>query len=88
MTTSEKFNEEINNKIVKYILNNFPSEFNDLTLPKDESLYEIGLLDSMGVIELVGFLENEFNVRIEDDEITYEKMGSINKMILLIISKT
>ena len=88
MTTSEKFNEEINNKIVKYILNNFPSEFNELTLPKDESLYEIGLLDSMGVIELVEFLENEFNVRIEDDEITYEKMGSINKMILLIISKT
>ena len=88
MTTAEKFNEEINNKIVKYILNNFPSEFNELTLPKDESLYEIGLLDSMGVIELVEFLENEFNVRIEDDEITYEKMGSINKMILLIISKT
>ncbi|ABV51095.1 Hypothetical protein P9215_14821 [Prochlorococcus marinus str. MIT 9215] len=88
MTTSEKYNEEINNKIVKYILNNFPSEFNELTLPKDESLYEIGLLDSMGVIELVEFLENEFNVRIEDDEITYEKMGSINKMILLIISKT
>ena len=88
MTTAEKFNEEINNKIVKYILNNFPSEFNELTLPKDESLYEMGLLDSMGVIELVEFLENEFNVRIEDDEITYEKMGSINKMILLIISKT
>ena len=88
MTTSEKYNEEINNKIVKYILNNFPSEFNELTLPKDESLYEMGLLDSMGVIELVEFLENEFNVRIEDDEITYEKMGSINKMILLIISKT
>ena len=40
------------------------------------------------VIELVEFLENEFNIRIEDHEITYEKMGSINKMILLIKSKT
>ena len=88
MTNCEKLRDEITNKIVIHILNNFPSQFNQKTLPKNESLYEIGLLDSMGVIELVEFLENEFNVRIEDDEITYEKMGSINKMILLIISKT
>ena len=53
----------------------------------NKSLYELGLLDSMGVIELVEFLENEFNIRIEDEEITYEKMGSINKMTELIISK-
>ena len=87
MSNSEKLREEITNKIVQHILNNFPSQFDAKTLPMNESLYELGLLDSMGVIELVEFLENEFNIRIEDEEITYEKMGSINKMTELIISK-
>ncbi len=75
--------EELSN----YILINHPSEYVRGTLPQEESLVEIGVLDSYGVIELVDFIETTWKCRIEDEELTREKMGSIRKMALLIANK-
>ena len=75
--------EELSN----YILINHPSEYVRETLPQEESLVERGVLDSYGVIELVEFIETTWECRIEDEELTREKMGSIKKMAILIASK-
>ena len=53
----------------------------------NSSLYEAGILDSVGIIELVVFLQEKYGIQIENDEITIEKFGSINKMAKLIIDK-
>ena len=70
-----------------YILTDHPSEYQRETLPQEESLVELGVLDSYGVIELVDFIEERWNCRIEDEELTKEKMGSIRKMAVLIAAK-
>ena len=49
-------------------------------LPLDKSLVEEGILDSYAVIELVSFLERQFKIRIPDEDITKENLGSIHKM--------
>ena len=36
-----------------------------------------GVIDSMGVIELVDFLQQEFGIAIGDDEITEANLGSL-----------
>ena len=56
-------------------------------IPKDKSLVELGLVDSFGVIELIGYFEKKYKIKIEDSEITKEKFGSINKMIKLVQKK-
>jgi acyl carrier protein len=56
-------------------------------LPRDESLVELGYLDSYAVVELVEFLEKNWNISILNEEITREKMGSLNKMATLILQK-
>jgi acyl carrier protein len=56
-------------------------------LPRDESLVELGLIDSYAVVELVEFLEQNWNISILNEEITREKMGSLNKMAALILQK-
>jgi len=56
-------------------------------LPRDESLVELGYLDSYAVVELVEFLEKNWNISILNEEITREKMGSLNKMAILILQK-
>ena len=56
-------------------------------LPMNSSLYEAGILDSVGIIELVSFLEEKYGIQIENNEITIEKFGSVNKMAKLIIDK-
>ena len=50
----------------------------------DKSLVELGYLDSFGIIDTVSFIENKWKIKIEDDELTKEKFGSLNKMIDLI----
>ena len=34
----------------------------------DDSFLDMGLIDSTGVLELVGHLEREYRIKIEDDE--------------------
>jgi acyl carrier protein len=56
-------------------------------LPVDQSLYESGILDSFGVVELVDFIEKRWSISILDAEITKENFGGINKMATLISAK-
>ena len=86
--TSEKTNQSIRETIVSYVLENHISNYNADTLPLDQSLFELDVLDSMGIIELISFIESTWSIVIEDTEITSEEMGSINKMIALIGKKT
>jgi acyl carrier protein len=51
-----------------------------VAIPLDRSLLEAGILDSFGIVELITFVEGEFNLDIPDDEITKENMGTLRKM--------
>jgi len=46
-------------------------------LPDDVSLQKRGIIDSTGVLELVGFLETRFSITVEDDELRPENLDSI-----------
>ena len=56
-------------------------------LPTEESLVELGYMDSYGVIDVITYLENKWKIKIDDLEITKEKFGSISKIINLVYSK-
>jgi acyl carrier protein len=49
-------------------------------IPLDESLVEVGILDSYGIVDLLTFIEGEFGLAIPEEDITREKLGSIRKM--------
>ena len=77
--------ESITIKLIEFILRtNYSNYYNKNNIPLNESLIEIGILDSYGIIELIEFIESTWAIVIEDDEITKEKFGSINKMTQLI----
>lgn len=57
-------------------------------IPLNKSLMELGYLDSFGIIELVTYLEKKYDIKVEDNEITLEIFGSIEKMADLVIKKT
>ena len=74
--------------IVRYVLENHMSKYNYATLPRDQSLLEIGVIDSYGVVELISFLETNWNIEIADAEITKEKLGSIYKMTSFVAARS
>jgi len=79
--------ESVRQEIVDFVLENFPSDCTAETLPLNESLLELGIIDSMGVIELVEFLETNWSIVIDESEITHEKMGGVTKMTNLVLEK-
>jgi len=54
----------------------------------DDSFLEKGILDSTGVLELVGFLEKQFSIRVESDELVPDNLDTLNKLVSFIEKKT
>ena len=50
------------------------------TLTDDASLLDIGVVDSTGVLEIIGFLETTFGFTVEDDEIVPDNLDSIERI--------
>jgi acyl carrier protein len=75
---------DVTSTLVDYILSHHPSRFDRETLPRDESLLELEVLDSAGVIEFIVFAEMTWDIEISDEDITKERMGSLTKMAVLV----
>ena len=54
----------------------------------DESLLDSGLVDSTGILEVVSFIEETFNISIEDEEMVPDNLDSVNKIASFIFRKT
>lgn len=66
-------------KIITYIKTEISMEpLDDIDL--DEDLLGNGLVDSLGMIKLVLFLEKEFNVHIGPEDMTVENFNTIQSI--------
>ncbi len=52
-----------------------------------DSFLEMGIIDSTGVLELVGYLEKEFALHIEADEIIPENLDSVERLSAFLARK-
>lgn len=50
----------------------------DFELRNDASLLGSGIIDSMGVMELIGFLEAEFGIVVADTDVTEDNIGTLD----------
>jgi acyl carrier protein len=57
------------------------------TLRPDEPLLARGIMDSVGVLELIEFLQQTFGVTIAEDEITEQNLGSLEAIARLVHGK-
>lgn len=67
----------VRDAIVGYIRDNFLYTRPDYRLGDDAPLIDDGIVDSMGAVELVTFLQERFAITIPDDEITEENFGTV-----------
>lgn len=70
---------KIKAKITGFIFENFP-QAKAKKLEENEPLLVNGILDSLGVLDVVSFLEKEFGISIDDGELTPENFQSILSM--------
>jgi acyl carrier protein len=73
---------DIENKLIDYF-----KEKVDTVVDSDTLLLEEKVIDSMGVIELVTFLEATYGVEFTDDDLTVDNFKTIGSISDLIVSK-
>jgi acyl carrier protein len=56
-------------------------------LNNDTSFLEKGIVDSTGIMELVGFVEQRFGIKVKDEELTPDNLDSIKKLAKFIRQK-
>lgn len=66
-------------KIKEFIVENFLFG-NANGLQDNTSFLEDGIIDSTGVLELVTFLEENYNIQVEDTELIPENLDSIDNI--------
>lgn len=79
--------EEVLAAVRSFITKEFLYMRPDFTLGDDESLLKGGVVDSMGVLEVMSFLEEAFGVRPDDDEITEANLGSLRAIARFVVAK-
>ena len=70
-----------------YVRENFLYMRPDWRLGNDDPLLGSGVIDSIGVIELVEFLQEQFSCDITEDEITERNLGTLAAIARFIASK-
>ncbi len=78
---------EIVEETRRYIVDNFLYARRDRVVGEDEHLMERGIVDSMGMMELIGFLEDRFGVQPADDEITEQNFATLRRIAVFIARK-
>jgi acyl carrier protein len=78
---------DIERKVRQFIDDNFLFRDEHAALSDGESLIDAGLIDSTGILELVGFLESAFHIRVADAEIVPENLDSIRSIVTYVEGK-
>ncbi|MDQ3950240.1 MAG: acyl carrier protein [Gemmatimonadota bacterium] len=70
-----------------YITENFLYARPDYVVAEDEHLLEKGIVDSMGMVELIAFLQDRFGVDPADDEITEDNFATLRRLAAFVARK-
>jgi len=80
--------ESIEQEVRRFLKDNFPLSADGVVLDPDDSLIEVGVIDSTGVLELIGFIEERYDVEIADEEVLPENLDSIANITRFVGEKT
>lgn len=78
--------EDIKTAVRQFIIENFLFE-EDENLKDDTSFLESGIIDSTGVLEMVTFLEETYDIHVEDEDMIPENLDSLEAIANYIIRK-
>jgi acyl carrier protein len=79
--------ETVKTKLMSFIFEKFPlarkKNMNDTSL-----LLQSGIVDSLGILELVAFIEQEFGITISDDELLPENFQTLEALTSFVQAKS
>jgi len=78
---------EINQRIRSYIEDNLVVFEDEAEFTDDDNIFKMGFVNSLFAMKLLNFVEKEFAITIENDEIDIQNFSSVSKIVQLVESK-
>ena len=72
----------------QYISENFLYARPDYVIDAREPLLGRGIIDSLGVMEIVEFLNTEFGIVVQDDDMTEENFGTLAGIARFVVMRS
>ena len=78
---------DIRQDLRTFIIGNFMFGQGGDSLTNSQSFLETGVIDSTGVLELISFLEQQYAITVEDDEVIPANLDSIDQIVAFVQRK-
>jgi acyl carrier protein len=72
--------DQIKHRIRTFIAQSMLFSEDGFAYSDDDSFLQQGIIDSLGVMQLVEFVQNDLKVLVEDQEVTPANFDSVNKL--------
>jgi acyl carrier protein len=79
---------DIRSQVKDFIVSGFGADHDLQGLAPEADLIGSGIVDSMGVLQIVTFIERTYGARVADDEITLKNFRTIDAIARFVGAKT
>jgi len=77
----------VEQKVREYILDNYLFTDDQSALANEDSFLNKGIIDSTGIMEVIFFIEQEFGIQVDDEEMVPENLDSVKNIVSFIERK-
>ena len=81
MSTEPMTSDVVREELREFIKENFLYTRPDMELRDDDDLMKLGIIDSLGFVELVEEVQDRYGIQVQDIEITEENFSSVSALV-------
>ena len=80
---------EIINKLKDFLMTESSADLGLVlrSINLDDNLFDLGIIDSMGILKVISFMEDSFGIKILDEDIVPENFQTLNHLRQMVESK-
>ena len=76
--------EDIREKVLEYVIDEYVDEDDDIEVDADTALISSGLVDSFSMVSLKAFLERTYDIKIPEEDATPEAFDTVNSIVTIV----
>lgn len=76
------------NEIRNFIIDNLSITDDDVVFSDDDNYFQLRFVNSLFAMKLVNFVEQKFEIEIDNDDLDLKNFSTINNILALISKKT
>ncbi|NOY87836.1 MAG: acyl carrier protein [FCB group bacterium] len=80
--------DNLRKEIKDFIIETFLFGDEAESLQDSDSFMQNGIVDSTGILEVTNFIEEKYNINIENEEMTPNNLDSVENLVNFIVRKT